>query len=185
MHFENLALEIRLQIMQFCSHSDLCSLARVHSSLQDAAECVIYSHIYFCGWPFDLIQDQTWKSWELKEDRSLLHTLASNARKAAMIKVLYIEFEQVGVYISKEALHPIRVKLSEALSNMSNLVDLRVVYDDMMVDPSDVVFSQAIRFVCSTTLETTFIGIGSRICTGAVISNSTRYSWHTPMISKG
>ncbi len=137
--------------MQFCSHTDLCSLARVHSSLRDAAERVIYSDIYFCAWPFDLIQDQTWKSWELKEDKSLLHTLAYNIRKAAMVKVLYIEFEQVGMYNSKETLHSILVKLSEALPNMSNLVDLRVVYDDMMVEPSDGVFSRAIRFVCSTT----------------------------------
>ena len=174
MHFGHLALEIHLHIIRFCSHSDLCSLARVHSSLRVTAEHVLYSHIYFCAWPFDLIQDQTWKSWKLKEDRSLLHTLASNTRKAAMVRVLWIDFENVGLYNSKETLHSILLKLSEALPKMSNLVDLRVVYDDMLVDPSDGAFGRAIRFVCSAIVKTVFIGIKSGLAQGQ--SPQTRHA---------
>ena len=84
-----------------------------------------------------------WKSWELKKDRSLLHTFVSSANA----QVLYIECESWHVQFQGDKAPSILVKL---LPNMLNSVDLRVVYDEMTVDPSEGVFSRAIRFVCCT-----------------------------------
>lgn len=152
MHLGDLAPETQLQIMELCSPGDWCSLARANSSLRDAAERTLYNHIYFHASALALMEDQAW-AWGLKKDKSVLHTLASNKEKAAMVKVLYIEFERVGdeesdnIYRSVKALQYILAKLSEALRGMPNLIDLRVVYDVMLVEPSHGDFSRAIRFV--------------------------------------
>lgn len=46
----DLAPEIQLRILQFSSLGDLSSLSRVHTSLRDVAEYVLYSNIHV-EWP--------------------------------------------------------------------------------------------------------------------------------------
>ena len=150
----DLAPELQIQIMQFCSPDALSSLSGVQSSLRDIAEHLLYSHVYFYAQPLELIQN--WKSksreWALKENRSLLHTLITNPRKAGMMKTLCVEFETF-FFCSKysfetlKALHTFLVKLSEALRYLPNLVDLRIMHDKTTFDISEGSLSQAIRFV--------------------------------------
>lgn len=134
MHLGDPALHTQLEIL--CS--DLTSLCRVHSSLRDVAERVLYSHIYLRAYPFDLIEDKRWKSWALSEKRSLLHTLNKNARKAEIVTSLYIELKQIQSYALERAMaiRSILVKVSEALQNMPNLVDLRI--DENEFDEGDI-----------------------------------------------
>lgn len=151
MLLNHFAFEIWHEILRFCTSSTLSSLSRVNTSLRDLAEYVLYGHIYFSTCPFDLIRDKACKSWALTEKRSLLHTLSTNTRKAAMVKALYIEFERVSSFGVERALHSILVKLSGVLQNMPNLVDLRIVYDKM-TDPSKGSLSKMIRFVFNTVI---------------------------------
>ena len=161
MFLDNVAPEIRLEILQLCSPKDLASLSRVHSSLRDVAERVLYAHIYFSAHPFDLIrsQDQRRKSrlrvggesdsWALIEYKSLLHTLSTSARKAKMVKSLYIELHEFIRHhsrVGKNAIRFILTKLSQLLKDMPNLVDFRIIYD-VEGDPSEGLLSEAIRFV--------------------------------------
>ena len=159
MYLDHIASEIRLEILQLCSPGDLASLSRVHSSLRDAAEHVLYTHIYFSAHPFDLIQDRKRKSRSqeggesnllaLEEHRSLLHTLSTSARKAKMVKSLRIElgkFIRHSRPLDKNVIRYILLKLSQLLKDMPNLVDFRIIYD-IENDPSEGRLSEAIRFV--------------------------------------
>ncbi|KAF8332435.1 hypothetical protein F5887DRAFT_996809 [Amanita rubescens] len=159
MFLDNIALEIWLEILQLCSPKDLASLSRVHSSLRDVAERVLYTHIHFLAHPFDLIRSQNQKkksrsqvggesdSWALNEYKSLLHTLSTSARKAKMVKSLYIElhkFIRPHNGVGKNAIRFILTKLSQLLKDMPNLVDFRIIYD-VEGDPSEGLLSKAIR----------------------------------------
>jgi len=150
MHLLVLFPDILLEILQLCPPADLASLSRVHTSIRDVAERVLYRRIYFVACYLDLMEDQESDlQWTLKENnnRSLFHTLSTNVQKAAMVKSLYIELDE---YIRKceNANHPILVELSHSLKNLSNLVDLRIIYCQWLVrDPSEGRISQVIRFV--------------------------------------
>jgi len=157
MYLDDIAPELRLEILQLCSPRDLASLSRVHSSLRDVAEPALYTHIYFSASPFDLIQDQKRKSpsqegrmsnpWALKEHKSLLHTLSTSAWKAKMVKSLHIELHTHTRHReAQNAIRSILIKLSQLLKNMPNLVDFRIIYD-VSNDPSEGRLSEAIRFV--------------------------------------
>jgi hypothetical protein len=156
MYLDDIAPEIRLEILQLCSPGALASLASAHSSLRDVAEHALYTHIYFCAHPLDLIQDQKGKSpsqegrmsdpWALKEHRSLLHTLSTSAWKAKMVKSLYFELHPTAHCEVRNATRSILIKLSQLLKNMPNLVDIRIIYD-ALDDPSEGRLSEALRFV--------------------------------------
>ncbi|KAF8341153.1 hypothetical protein F5887DRAFT_976970 [Amanita rubescens] len=152
MYLDNIAPEIRLEILQLCSPKDLASLASVHSSLRDVAERALYTHIYLSAHPFDLIQDQkrsqegrTSNPWALKEHGSLLHTLSTSAWKAKIVKSLYIELHStMSHHEVQNATRYILIKLSQLLKNMPNLVDFRIIYD-ALDDPSEGRLSEALR----------------------------------------
>ena len=154
MYLDDIALEIRLEILQLCSPRDLASLSRVHSSLRDVAERVLYTHIYFLAHPTDLIQNRKSRSQNgrpsnqcvLKEHRSLLHTLCMSARKAKMVKSLYIELYKSSGHGVRNAIRTILIKLSQLLKDMPNLVDFRIIYSDLS-EHSEGQLSKAIRFV--------------------------------------
>lgn len=185
----DLAPEILIQIMQFCSPNSLSSLSRVQTSLRDIAEYLLYSRVHFYARPLDLIQD--WRSgscrWALKEKRSLLHTLIANVRKAGMVKTLYIELETV-IFCTKysfenlKALHSFLLKLSEALQHMPDLVDLRIVHEKTTSDISQGSLTQAIRFVL--LIDHRFLVVIFGRCAGVVIPDFTRYAWIALMISR-
>ena len=154
MHLDDIAPEIWLEILQSCSPGDLASLSRVHSSLRDVAELVLYTHIYFPAHPFDLVQDQNSLSWALKEHGSLLHTL-TRARKAKMVKSLYIELHKSDSHRHgevKSAIRCILIELSQLLKDMPNLVDFRIMYGGFS-DPSEGRLSEVIRFVFHPELK--------------------------------
>ena len=138
----DLAPEIQIHIMHFCSPGSLSSLSRVQTSLRDIAEYLLYSRVCFYARPLDLIQRFGPCQWALKETRSLLHTLIVNVRKAGMVKTLYIDLETFlmkrSFHESLKALHSFVFKLSEALQHMPNLMDLRIVYDIVTTDISGV-----------------------------------------------
>ncbi len=137
MPLTDFAHEIQLHIVQFCSHSDLASISRVHTALQDVAESVLYSHICVEGESdrslglTKLDKGQTQPS--LKENRSPLYALVTNSRKAAMVKALRVDLgcpyntgrgwynydddRQLGFVVNK---------IAEALKQMPNLVDLHI-----------------------------------------------------------
>ncbi|KAF8332433.1 hypothetical protein F5887DRAFT_1286676 [Amanita rubescens] len=160
MFLDNVAPEIRLEILQLCSPKDLASLSMVHSSLRDVAERVLYTHIHFLAHPFNLIGDQKRRSgsqagalrsdsnpWALDEHKSLLHTLSTSARKAKMVKSLYIELHKFIRHhngVGKRGIRFILTKLSQLLKDMPNLVDFRIIYD-VEGDPSEGLLSKAIR----------------------------------------
>jgi hypothetical protein len=80
MVFRDLPPEIQSRILELCSPSDLAVLSRVHTSGRDMAEYALYSRIQYRARPSDLIipsrdVENDESSQELKEDRSLLHTL--------------------------------------------------------------------------------------------------------------
>ena len=152
MIFRDLPPEIQSRILEFCSPSDLAVLSRVHTSVLNMAEYTLYSRIQYRARPSNLIIPVR----ELKEDRSLLHTLANNSWKASMVKTFY--FELVDEFYDDNVIHItysshnhfILVKLAEVLEKTSNLVDLRIVHFRMT--DSDVFtgirrISEAIRFV--------------------------------------
>jgi hypothetical protein len=143
-----LAPEIVLQVLQFCSHSDLSFLSRVHTSLQDAVESALYRHI--CLRHSDSIDITRRTLWTMIGDGSLLDTLTTNPRKACMVKALYFQIE-LCYFIDQEILRPILVKLAGALEKMPNLVDLRVI-NSTIRDPSRGRISQVIRFVTASII---------------------------------
>lgn len=83
MDLVDLAFDLQLQILQLCSHNDLAVLSRVHTSLRDPAEYILYKHIYLPE------RDSIWWSDpELftKRVSLVLSTLSRNAQKALMVK---------------------------------------------------------------------------------------------------
>ena len=151
MIFRDLPPEIQTRILEFCSPSDLALLSRVHTSGRDMAEYALYSCIQYCARPSNLIIPVR----KLKEERSLLHTLANNSRKASIVKMFYVDL--VDEFYDDNVLpqtysnhnHFILAKIAEALEKMSNLVDLRILYFRMNDDVFKGIrrISEAIRFV--------------------------------------
>jgi hypothetical protein len=150
MNFRDLPPEMQSRILAVCSPSALAVLSRVDTLGRDMAEHALYGRIQYRLWPSDLIilsrnVENDEFSQELKEDRSLLHTLANNSRKALMVKMFYVEL--VNEYDEDDAFHEIcsmtrrahfiLVKLAETLAKMSNLVDLRILHDQWMNDFDD------------------------------------------------
>ena len=132
MFLTDLPLEIRLRISKHCSPSSLAILSRVNTSLRDVAEYALYSHIHY---------------WE--ENRLLLHTFATNPRKASRVKGFYVELN-IGKQGSEVVTRSILVKIAEALKKMPNLVDLRILYELNYVDHScEDRLNQVIRFASS------------------------------------
>ena len=81
----------------------------------------------------------------MKENKSLLHTFATNSRKASMVKSFYVELEREGG--DGNAIRFVLAKLAEALEKMPNLVDLRIIPHSPIDDLSEGRISQVIRFV--------------------------------------
>jgi hypothetical protein len=152
MHLANVPFDIQLQTLQFCSPKELAILSRVHSSLRDVAEYVLYSHIFVRMWTSNLVSwkwqlEGTQKSlWALVEEKSLLHTLVSSSRKAAMVKALELKL----LSTQKVDLPLLASKLAEALEAMPNLVDLRITCDSTSNPVLEKTISQVIRFVFNT-----------------------------------
>jgi hypothetical protein len=133
------AHEIQLHIVQFCSPSDLVSISRVHTALQDVADSVLYSHISIEGESdrslglAKLDKGQTSRP-SLNENRSPLYALVTNSRKAAMVKAFRVDlgcpYRISGRgwynYDDDRLLGFVVNKIAEALKQMSNLVDLHV-----------------------------------------------------------
>src|SRR6266550_7424754 len=130
MYLTTLPFEIQVRILQLCSSNDLAALSRVQTSVRDVAEYVLYSHIHFRA-PPDAMVFYVWTTlparW--KDDRSLFHTLAANPRKAAIVKAFYVQLEK---FAPGKVLRLVLIKVAEALENMSNLVDLRILYQAMI-----------------------------------------------------
>ncbi|KAF8351840.1 hypothetical protein F5887DRAFT_932641, partial [Amanita rubescens] len=129
-HLADLALEVQLHILRFCSPQDLAILSRVHSSLRDTAEYVLYSHINFRPDEFifglhDEEEEEEHRSsvaFAMDNTSLLLSTLASNARKASTVKAFYINLDD----IFRDDIPLILVELAGVLKKMVNLVDLRI-----------------------------------------------------------
>ena len=155
MVLKDLPPEIQSLVITFCSPSDLAVLSRVHTSVRDMAECALYCRIQYHAWPSELIiPSRDAKNGEssqgLKEDRSLLHTLINNSRKASMVKMFYVELENERQAYRK-ATQFILVKLAEALVKMPNLVDLRILHGWMEdSDGGTRRISEVIRFVLNS-----------------------------------
>ncbi len=154
MHLNDLPLEVQVRILQFCSSNDLAALSRVQTSVRDVAEYVLYSHIHFHARPLDMIIHP----WSMlpprwKDERTLLHTLAADPRKATIVKTFYLLLEPNNQYVvPNKVVGLVLVQLADALENMSNLVDLRIMYLPME-DPSEGRISQVIRFVAALTIQ--------------------------------
>jgi hypothetical protein len=156
MFLRDLPLEIQHAILEHCSPSDLAVLSRVHTSVRDVAEHALYSHIRYRARPLDMVSSETRNNHVvlgLKENRSLLHTFATNSRKASMVKAFYVELETSKGSNGLHALDDgrnvvgfVQVKLAEVLEKMPNLVDLRILYCPV-ITWSQGRISQAIRFV--------------------------------------
>ncbi|KAF8693974.1 hypothetical protein AX14_002226 [Amanita brunnescens Koide BX004] len=147
MHPGDVAFEVQLQILQFCSLNDLTAVARAHSSLRDAAENMLYSHIDFSPRQRDrAIWEGPFKSpWDsiVKETAPLISTLSKNTRKAPMVKAFYIELGGEA-YDDYSVIPAILAELSGALRVMPNLVDLRI-RTDAQLDFSEGQISDVIR----------------------------------------
>ena len=152
MFLRDLPLDIQYNILEHCSPSDLAVLSRLHTSVRDVAEYALYGHIWYRAQPLDMIV-MTIPSWDyeavpqrLKENKSLLHTLATNSWKASTVKAFYIELENdQGCDRNSNGIRFVLVKLAEVLEKMSNLVDLRIIYNPMKGSEDRI--SQVIRFV--------------------------------------
>lgn len=151
MHPGDVAFEVQLQILQFCSLNDLTAVARAHSSLRDAAENMLYSHIDFSPRQRDraIWEGPSKSPWDsiVKETAPLISTLSKNTRKAPMVKAFYIELGGEA-YDDYSVIPAILAELSGALRVMPNLVDLRI-RTDAQLDFSEGQISDVIRSVCS------------------------------------
>jgi hypothetical protein len=178
MHLGNVAFDIQSQILQLCSPKDLANLSTVHTSLRDEAEYVFNSHIYVSIRAPDLIVGKgTRKSpWALVEKRS---PLASNSRKAEMVKALDIDLAATGHRHPYRVLPLMASKLAEVLETMPNLVDLRIKYGLTSNSSVERTISQVIRFIFFQ-----YAAHGNLACAGAVTSNSIPCTWRIFMISK-
>ncbi|KAF8341138.1 hypothetical protein F5887DRAFT_976896 [Amanita rubescens] len=140
MHLTDVPLDVQLQILQLCSPKDLAVISRVHSSLRDAAEHVLYSRIDFSTQQREYMHRSPWDS-AAKKTAPLLSTLANNTWKASTVKAFYIE---LGVEDDNcDALHLILVELAGVLEKMPNLVDLRIL-NNALVDLSEGMISKVI-----------------------------------------
>ncbi|KAF8344429.1 hypothetical protein F5887DRAFT_971140 [Amanita rubescens] len=146
-HPGDVAFEIQLQILQFCSLNDLAVVARVHSSLRDAAENMLYSHIDFSPRQRDraIWEGPSKSPWNsaVKETAPLLYTLSKNTRNASMVTTFYIELGGEA-YDDYSVIPPILAELSGALRAMPNLTDLRI-RTDAKLDRSEGKISNVIR----------------------------------------
>jgi hypothetical protein len=187
MHLGDVAFDIQSQILQLCSPKDLANLSAVHTSLRDAAEYVLYSHIYVSLWvPSLIVGKGTRKSpWAWVEKRSLLHTLASNSRKAEMVKALDIDLAATGHHNPDRVLPLMASKLAEVLETMPNLVDLRIKYGLTSNSSVERTISQVVRFVFfQYTARDHWLTHSNLACAGAVTFNSIPCTWRIFMISK-
>src|SRR6266576_1877363 len=150
MHLLDLSPEIQHEILKLCPPGDLASLCRVHTSVQDAAERVLYRHVYFFALPPRILipYPKSDLTGALEENRTLLRTLSTNAWKAEMVKSFYIELDMKSAWHGKveDVINSILAELHHSLKNLSNLVDLRIIYS-WWGDPSEGRISQVIRFV--------------------------------------
>ena len=149
MHLTDVALDVQLEILQLCSPKDLAVVSRVHSSLHDVAERVLYSRIDFSPQEHDIEAEEgthgsPWESLA-KKPAPLLSTLASNTWKASTVKAFYIE---LGANDDDDFSNYrlILVELAGVLEKMPNLVDLRIL-TNAQVDPSEGMISKVIVFV--------------------------------------
>jgi len=143
MHFTDVPLDVQLQILQLCSPEDLAIVSRVHSSLRDAAEHVLYSRIDFSAQEPDIVHGSLWEL-AAKKTAPLLSTLASNTWKASTVKAFYIELGMADD--DCDVFHLILVALAGVLEKMPNLVDLRIL-TNVQVDLSQGAISKVIGFV--------------------------------------
>jgi hypothetical protein len=157
MHLGDLAADLQLQTLQFCTSRDLSTLSRTHTSLRDAAEYMLYSDIDFpalsVGTRIEGIPRTCQSLMTLKT--SLLHTLSTNARKAAMVKALFLELRATAV---RDQVPSILIQLSEALQCLPNLVDLCIVYHWMKELPKGCLFkpNDQVR-LCTPAIRTVVI----------------------------
>ena len=154
MFLRDLPLDIQYNILEHCSPSDLAVLSRLHTSVRDVAEYALYGHIRYCAQPLNMIvtvpsQDAQAQvvPQRLNESHSPLHTLATNSRKASMVKALHVELKKGGSR-DGDVVRFVLVKLAEALEKMPNLMDLRIIYSPTK-DLFESGISQVIRFVCN------------------------------------
>jgi hypothetical protein len=150
MHLVDVALEVQLQIFQLCSPQDLATLSRVHSSLRDAAEYVLYSHIDISPEERDMeVEEDAIRSpWSSAVEKTspLLSTLANTAQRASTVKAFYIKLGG-KTYDDRNVISPFLVKLAGVLEKMPNLVDLRIMTDAMMDRSDGTQISKVIRSV--------------------------------------
>ena len=154
MHLLDFSPEIQHEILKLCPSGDLASLCRVHTSAQDEAERMLYRHVYFFALPPRNLTPYPKSNYPsaLKENRTLLHTLSTNARKAEMVKSFYIELDiKVWHHSIEDVINSILAELHSSLKNLPNLVDLRIIYH-WWGDPSQGRISQVIRFVFNSEL---------------------------------
>lgn len=140
------ALEVQLQIFQLCSPNDLAVVSRVHSSLRDVAEYLLYSLIDFSSLDSDGGTYNYLSPWEsaVKKTAPLLSTLASNTWKASTITAFYIQLD--GDDDNRDVPCLLLVELAGVLEKMPNLMDLRIlIYEE--VDRSDGIISKVIGSV--------------------------------------
>ena len=136
--------ELKFLIATFCRPSTLASLARVHSSYQEEAECVLYrAH-----------------TLSLDLDRGkCLDALSTNPRKASLVKSLTVESPYFGLSRLAECKVQVRTmiaSLSNALYHMRGLTDLRIRlpsevywlnYDDIVEQITDMLRSVFIKLL--------------------------------------
>lgn len=151
MHLLDLSPEIQHEILKLCPPGDLASLCRSHTSVQDAAERVLYRHVYFFALPprnlIPIPHQESNLPPALEENRTLLHTLSTNGRKAGMVRSFYIELDiRSSRHGADDAvINSILAELHSSLQSLPNLVDLRIIYH-WWGDPSNGRISQVIRF---------------------------------------
>jgi len=181
MHLADLALEVQLHILRFSSPQDLTILSRVHSSLRDAAEYVLYNHIDFNPGRFiswdenDAGGEEYMSTVAVAMDKTslLLSTLASNARKASTVKAFYIDLDRD---FHDDDIPLILVELAGVLKKMVNLVDLRIKTREKQ-DRSDGKISKVIRSVFNLFPENLIRFTPIMRLTGEVTSNFIPYTW--------
>ena len=138
MHLGDFPFELQLQVLRLCSHRVWASLSRVHSSLRDAADYSLYSHIriehcYSCSYSrYCHSIDHHCRSFH-----QIFGTLATNAQKASLVRV----FELVAEVYTQEL-----EIIARMLPNMLNLYKLRILlkrWESVMSGG----INKAIRFV--------------------------------------
>jgi hypothetical protein len=104
-------------IATFCTRGSLASLAQVHTSYQEEAECALYHKLYI---------------YTDYKEVTCLYMLSTNPRRASMVNSLTVEFPSKWDHKSRTA----AASLFKALYHMQALSDLRVRLPvDNTVDP--------------------------------------------------